>query len=88
MTESAVDLLMQCAPWQRAFTVQRETVRRFYQECTAVLWENCPVITSYSIHYTKLYEGQVVGGDVLDFYCFHRCTSRFLSITTVSRSWG
>ncbi len=43
MTEAAVDILMQCAPWQRAFTVQRETVRRFYRECSAVLRESCPL---------------------------------------------
>jgi ferredoxin len=30
----------------------------------------------------------VVGGDGLDFHCFHRCTSRLLSTATISRSLG
>ena len=32
--------------------------------------------------------GQIVGGDVVYFHCFHRWTSRLLSITTISRSLG
>ncbi len=32
--------------------------------------------------------GQIVGRDVLDSHCLHRCTSRLLSIATTSRSWG
>ena len=32
--------------------------------------------------------GQIVEADVLSLYCFHRCTSRLLSMTMVSRSPG
>ena len=31
---------------------------------------------------------QVIDADILCFYCFHLCTSRSLSITTISRSLG
>lgn len=43
MTESTVDILMQCAPWRRAFTIQQETIRRFYRDCAAVLRDSCPL---------------------------------------------
>ena len=34
------------------------------------------------------YPGQVIDAHVLSLYCFHLCTSRSLSITTISRSFG
>ena len=34
------------------------------------------------------YPGQIIDAHVLCLYCFHLCTSRSLSITTISRSFG
>ena len=34
------------------------------------------------------FPGKVIESHILRFYCFHLCTSRSLSITTISRSFG
>ena len=42
--------------------------------------------TAFSVIFD--FPGQVIYTDVLSFYCFHLCTSKSLSITTISRSLG
>ena len=43
MKKAALKTLMQCEPWQRAFTLQSETAQGFHQACVDVLQENCPL---------------------------------------------
>lgn len=44
MNTRAIETLMSCAPWQRAFTIQQSTVRQFHQLCAESLGERCPLL--------------------------------------------
>lgn len=44
MKQSAGYILETCAPWQRAFSIQRQAVRNFYHHCDALLADSCPLL--------------------------------------------